>query len=429
MKILIISYFFAPMNKIGAVRPTKLAKYLTRMGHEVTAIRGRWLEELTDPLLERDMRELHAVHEINERNWIRIIQARRGKPPAEPMAGGAPSTGGIARKSRKARLMDSLYRYLRYRADCSFYHKALRFLKERGETYDVVFASYGPVSVQRLAWQCKRLGIAKRWIADFRDEARFPFAWQKGAQRRYIGMVRKHADCVTAAAPSYLDMTGLADHGVVLYNGYDREDLDGCAPAKREGAARLELLYCGTLFPGTTDITPLLRCLRGLMDEGLMERERVCVRYLGVSEGLFREQARLADAEGFCRVRGLVNRRAALENELAADALLLAARNDHARYGVIKGKYLEYLMIGKPILCCVSGDIPNSAIARHIREGRVGYCWEAAAGEPSTAALREYLLALYRRVLAGEPTLPDADPAYAERFDYRSLAQQLNACL
>ena len=39
-RILIISYYFAPQNVIGAVRPTKLAKYLTRMGHEVTVISG-----------------------------------------------------------------------------------------------------------------------------------------------------------------------------------------------------------------------------------------------------------------------------------------------------------------------------------------------------------------------------------------------------
>ena len=39
-RILIISYFFAPQNAMGAVRPTKLAKYLSRMGHEVTVLCG-----------------------------------------------------------------------------------------------------------------------------------------------------------------------------------------------------------------------------------------------------------------------------------------------------------------------------------------------------------------------------------------------------
>ena len=35
MKILIISFFFAPVNKIGAVRVSKTAKYLERFGHDV----------------------------------------------------------------------------------------------------------------------------------------------------------------------------------------------------------------------------------------------------------------------------------------------------------------------------------------------------------------------------------------------------------
>ena len=37
-RALIISYYFAPQNTIGAIRPTKLAKYLTRLGYDVTEI-------------------------------------------------------------------------------------------------------------------------------------------------------------------------------------------------------------------------------------------------------------------------------------------------------------------------------------------------------------------------------------------------------
>jgi hypothetical protein len=39
-RVLIISAYFAPQNAIGAVRPTKLAKYLTRMGNAVTVLCG-----------------------------------------------------------------------------------------------------------------------------------------------------------------------------------------------------------------------------------------------------------------------------------------------------------------------------------------------------------------------------------------------------
>ena len=86
-RILIISYYFAPQNVIGAVRPTKLAKYLARMGHEVTVIAGGGLDGQIDPTLERDLQELKDVHQLNEwsplRDWY-IHKRSRPQAPAAP---------------------------------------------------------------------------------------------------------------------------------------------------------------------------------------------------------------------------------------------------------------------------------------------------------------------------------------------------------
>ena len=65
-RILIISYFFAPQNAMGAVRPTKLAKYLSRMGHEVTVLCGPGMNDRRDPTLARDLGyELDDVAQMN----------------------------------------------------------------------------------------------------------------------------------------------------------------------------------------------------------------------------------------------------------------------------------------------------------------------------------------------------------------------------
>ena len=83
-RILIISYFFAPQNAMGAVRPTKLAKYLSRMGHEVTVLCGPGMNDRRDPTLARDLAALREVHVIREWNPLRDRRAR----PATPAAGG-----------------------------------------------------------------------------------------------------------------------------------------------------------------------------------------------------------------------------------------------------------------------------------------------------------------------------------------------------
>ena len=63
-RILIISYFFAPQNAMGAVRPTKLAKYLSRMGHEVTVLCGPGMNDRRDPTLARDLAALRVYRVV-----------------------------------------------------------------------------------------------------------------------------------------------------------------------------------------------------------------------------------------------------------------------------------------------------------------------------------------------------------------------------
>ena len=93
-RILIISYYFAPQNAIGAVRPTKLAKYLARMGHEVTVLCGPGMNGRRDPTLERDLRELKDVRVIREWNPLRSRQARAaGVVPAG--GAGAPAAARV----------------------------------------------------------------------------------------------------------------------------------------------------------------------------------------------------------------------------------------------------------------------------------------------------------------------------------------------
>ena len=172
-RILIVSYYFAPQNLIGAVRPTKLAKYLARMGHEVTVVCGTGMGVGEDPTLARDLQELKHVHTVAEWNPLRKI--RSGKAASAPVSAPAASAPSAQKPSFKRRLADVVYRYLRWMAECSFGRRAVKKLREIGGSYDVVFSSYAPVSVHETARWAKKHGMAKRWIADFRDEVGLPF--------------------------------------------------------------------------------------------------------------------------------------------------------------------------------------------------------------------------------------------------------------
>lgn len=123
-RILIISYFFAPQNAMGAVRPTKLAKYLSRMGHEVTVLCGPGMNDRRDPTLARDLAALREVHVIREWNPLRDRRAHAAKPAAAqaPSAPSAPAGGALHA------VKDAAYRWLRWQADRSFRRRAVAAL-------------------------------------------------------------------------------------------------------------------------------------------------------------------------------------------------------------------------------------------------------------------------------------------------------------
>ena len=455
-RVLLISYHFAPQNVIGAVRPTKLAKYLTRMGYEVTVLCGKGLGCLRDPLLARDLTELTDVRVVRERSFLRWWK-ERGEPtetersltdratlPERALSDEAmrksaaearEKNEAAARDSRKAAnvrasilssmkhsLINTLYLWLYDRADRAFAREAFRTLYAMNRHFDVVLSTYGPLSSHTVARKAKRWRIADRWIADFRDEATVPFPWQKGWLRRYVRGVRRSADAITSISEGCLTVMGLRPFGKVIHNGFDAEDMAGLpTPPKRRD--KLTFIHCGQMYGAQRDLTPFFRTLGDLARQGAVDPRRIELAYAGRDTGGFARQATEAGLGSCLRDYGALRRDETLLLQQSAHVLLLAAWNDQARQGNLPGKFLEHLMLGMPVICCVRGNLPDSEIARIIRKTNVGVCYEQTNAEADGEALKAYLLALYGAFERKEP-MPFA-PMLEEvaAFDYEGVAQ------
>jgi len=435
-RILIISYYFAPQNVIGAVRPTKLAKYLTRMGHEVTVICGGGLDGKTDPTLERDLQELKDVRLCKEwsplRDWyIHKAAKKQASAPAAPAAQAAEEPqepGGL--KKWILRAVDAVYVYLDWFADCNFCRMARRELKKLNGTYDVVFSTYASYAVHEVAQKAKKTGLAKKWFADFRDEVGMPFACQEKRKQRYMQMIRRDADIISAVSQGFLEMMHFDDTGRVLSNGFDREDIPQVEASAQEKAMRF--VYCGQFNMGRRDVkdrdlTPAFRALSQLVQEGLIRKEDIRLVYAGNEGALMRRYAASCGLEECVEDHGLVSRKESIRLQKSGDVLLLSSVHTASQKGILTGKLFEYMMMDKPIICCMGGDLAGSGVKQVIQETGVGCCWEEANQAQDEKQLLSYTRMLVENWKNGSSLLAGRKQDEVEAYAYPGLARTLES--
>ncbi len=416
-RVLLVSHCFAPQNKIGAVRPTKLAKYLLRMGLSVTVLCGKDYSPVQDPLLARDLETMTDVHRIVEKSLLRRWKERKTTPaPTGEKASDAKP--GTAKPKTWA---NALYLYLADRADAVFARDCVREVKRMGEHYDIVISSYGPLSSHRVAAKIKRLGYAKKWIADFRDETAAPFSWQKQRVERYNRMVMRNADRITGISAGCLRVMGMEAAGRVIYNGFDTEDLLGFQiPAKRED--KLCFVHCGQMYGAQRNLMPFFEALSELITEGYISKDSVALVYAGGDTRGFVSQASQAGLADCLEGHSFMPRDESMKLQKASHVLLLPAWNLPDRQGNIPGKLLEYMLLDMPVICCVSGEVPDSEIAGIFRQTNIGICYEQANRAEDTPRLKAYLLEIIRAYQHKEP-LPFSPNAEAvDRFSSKGMA-------
>ncbi len=433
-KILVISYYFAPQNTIGAIRPTKMVKYLERQGYDVTVLCGAGMDASVDPTLARDLQQMKDVRILREWNPVRRMKERR-QAQSGPAAGRTPAADGAVSggflqllKKKAAKLADSVYLYLCWLSDRHFLHLAKREIRKLNGTYDVVFSSYSSMAVHEAARYAQKRGKARKWIADFRDEVNMNFRWQEPRRVRYLEMVKKNADIISAVSEGFLDMMDLTGTGRVLSNGFDWEDLPAAQPAADNG--KIRVVYCGFLSEGrkkvaNRDITPMMRSLRRLMDEGLLTKDELQLVYAGKESHLFMEAAQTCGLEALVEDHGLVSREESIRLQQGADVLLMASWHMASQRGILTGKLFEYMMMNRPIVCCMAGDLTGSGVRKVLEETGIGFCCEAAAGKADEEQLYQYIKKLLERYRAGEALLTGSQTEAIEAYAYPCLARTL----
>ena len=401
MKLLLVAYFYPPCRDTGAHRPAAMAKWLRRLGHEVTVLTtsayGTQDEDegvVRAPDLQASRARLHGKERIDALYDSDTYAAR--PHPLSKVIVPEPLAVAWAPFARA---------------------RALRL--HRGERFDCVITTSPPESAHLVGHALRRRGVP--WVADVRDgwtfeplRPGFPLGLQRRLderlERRWLGAAD---EVVCVSRPAAEDLRSrLGIEPTLVPNGWD-PDLDEPAAGAEPPALdpeRFSLVYTGRFGSYGRDPVPLVEALETLAERDPPVAERL---ELVVAGPLTEAEAALMRRDvspARIVVAGTLPRDRALALQRAADALVLIASSRRSQ--LANFKLFEYLTAGPPILALAAGT----------EAGRIA---TESGGETVPADDEPAIVAALRRAAAGE-LLPPSD-RMRDAYSYPAVAERMAA--
>lgn len=433
MDILIITTYYPPDTAVAAVRPYMLAKYLTQRGHQVTVFRSGEFYNSASDFFDMSIP-------------VRVISYLGPDSPAERYARGEqkefPVVEGKSRfaflppfiRKPLAAVYNTLMNPIRFKRRqesiaCKVEKQKAALDQLRGEHFDVVFSTFGQQeNIAAGQYAAKLFGC--KLIQDFRDPLARRCFYTKG-QYRYLKRIQmdaiRNADGMTTVSDGFRRelMEGIDAEipNITLYNGYEPTAQEQVDRTVEPGV--LTMCYTGILYGALSDITPLLKALRKLSDEGRIDLSRVRLNYAGKDFGLWLEAAQKLNMADILVNHGYVSRGEAARLQNTSDIFLVVSWNRHDSQGVLPAKFYEGIRAKRPILSIINGNLPGSELNIINEKYHYGFCYEACREEEHFAEFCEFLAKSYDEKMKYGQVRHEVNPALETRFRYDMLAEQL----
>lgn len=370
------SYYFPPIKSIGTLRNYNIyqefVKYFQGVEVITTTNRHRLQQEKLENtpsvheartldyrwwLSRNKKRHVHLSENKKDKKWVRFLQRLLDSFPFNILVG----DGGLM-----------------YIIDA--YQKAKGLIRAKKTQY--LYSSFRPYSDHIPPYLLKIWNPDLVWIADFRDlqvdvnvKNTFAENFQHWCNRRILAK----ADIVTTVSE------GLAQHlrryhsnVYVLRNGIGKATL---LNAKVENYPKFTIAYTGSMFLKKRNPEPLLEVLAQLIQEGLIDPEKIQIRYAGKDGALWQSWICKHGLEAIFKDLGMLSLQQANVLQHSAHINLLLTFSSPKMNGNLTGKLYEYLNAKRPILTIVNGSSEPEleAIVADLQIGKVVYHQQAEA--------------------------------------------------
>lgn len=419
MKILLITYYYKHKNAMASVRPVKLAKYLSRQGHEVTVLTSNqidtWTKSYNEPVADENIREIYAPQIAR---WSKIngyLQHRkkmgqeklaRAEASAQTQPAEAPASTKPSFKAKIKGFLGWFFYFTLAKQEHICLFKGLRAEAQRQglKGFDVVIATYPSYGAFLTGIWFKKKGLCKQLIADFRDPLYNPGFRDKKIEADYDKKCQKnivkYADKLVCVSKGIADgitneLPYIKKPVEIITNGYDPEDVSQNNIQVNFDKSKINFIYAGALYHGKRCIDMLANILKDLIEEGKIKPDSFAFHYAGSDFSELISQLSSYGLQSTAIDHGFVSREESIALQKNGSALLLLTWNEKNYQGVVPGKLFEYMSIETvPIIALITGDVVNSEVAVMVRESGAGCACEEA-NDADLADLKSFVLKLF----------------------------------
>lgn len=435
--IVIIATSFAPQNRIGAIRSSKIAKNLVAKGHRVTVIAPKIdkTEQIDQTLNieESDgLRVLRVSHGVIFERTLKLIRNRMLKNRSASSYSSKASNTNLNLIGRILKNGISFYLYLE---NVLWERNVINVILRNNilSQDSVIFSSYPKISAHRVALYLKKNGYCKTWISDYRD----PLIYDElGSEQKKNIIHQKEfsqtADLITYVSEKMIDKLalGISDFDKFKYlpNGFDNDDLDVINKTEidRLDTTNLNISYVGGLYNGKRDLSQLFKVIRNLIDSGDVSTKGIRFYYAGKEFNVLRNQASKFNLEEILVNEGYVAREDSLAIQDQSDIVVVSTWNTEKDVGVIPGKIYECFLLKKPTITITNGTKPNSELGSMVKKSGLGIEVNVMQEDKDEEKrLKKFILDAYHSTLSNTEFKVDYNTDYINRFNYEYITEQL----
>lgn len=370
MRILIVTLYFPPFNNLASHRAYSWAKHWTLAGHDVTVLTMDPQEEPKESLVlpNPGFKILSSKTPQMVQNLKR--KYRQHSPLQEEAQPGKfrKTFFGLTEYLRSTK---GVFNSCRMPDMSHFWASNALEMAMKEHPWDVVVSSASPYTVHMLAAKLKKRGMARNWVADYRetwsDNFIYPGMFPFNVLERHLEDRLLHvADMVTTVSESFSEQFSLRKsngHILTIEHGFDFDELNvaiGAPLLPQDGIFRM--IHTGSLYPGKRDPSELFKALQLLAKEPQGEQllKKLEVLFIGHRQGNLEVLIEKYKVRNWVKPFGHVSRETALLLQREAHALIYLPWNDPSVDGILPGKIFEYLASGTPIMAIGCPEIEAS---------------------------------------------------------------------